>query len=123
MLYKIQNWVEKNDFKFLKTKTVCVHFRTKRKSHNDPCLHLDENQIKVVKEVKFLGVIFDKEISFVLHFKMLKEICTKALDVIKVVANSKWGADKITLLIFITLLSDPSWITVVLYVDRLERRI
>ena len=29
---------------------------------------------------------------------MLKEKCTKALDVIKVVANSKWGADKITLL-------------------------
>ena len=25
---------------------------------------------------------------------MLKEKCTKALDVIKVVANSKWGANK-----------------------------
>ena len=29
---------------------------------------------------------------------MLKEKRTKALDVIKVVAHSKWGADKITLL-------------------------
>ena len=29
---------------------------------------------------------------------MLKEKCTKALDVIKVVANSKWGADIFTLL-------------------------
>ena len=50
---------------------------------------------------------------------MLKEKYTKALDVIKVTSNSKWGADKI----FIALLSDPSWITVVLYMDRLERRI
>ena len=31
---------------------------------------------------------------------MLKEKCTKALDVLKVVANSKWGADKITFLRF-----------------------
>ena len=31
---------------------------------------------------------------------MLKEKCTKALDVIKGVANSKWGADKFTLLHF-----------------------
>ena len=29
------------------------------KCYHDPCLHLDGNQIKVVKEVKFLGVIFD----------------------------------------------------------------
>ena len=29
---------------------------------------------------------------------MLKEKCKKALDVIKVVAHSKWGADNITLI-------------------------
>ena len=29
---------------------------------------------------------------------MLKERCTKALNVIKVIARSIWGADKITLL-------------------------
>ena len=46
-----------------------------------------------MKEVKFLGVI-----SFVPLVKMLKVKCTKALDVIKVVAHSKWGAVKITLL-------------------------
>ena len=97
-LHKIQNWADENGFKFSKTKTACVHFCTKRKPHNDPCLHLDRNQIKVVKEVKFLGVIFDIELSFVSHIKMLKEKCTKALNVIKVVANSKWGADRITLL-------------------------
>ena len=53
---------------------------------------------------------------------MLKEKCTKALNVTKVVGNSKWGAHKITLP-FVALLSDPSWITVVLYMDRLELRI
>ena len=51
--HKIQNWADENGFKFSKTKIACVHFCTKRKPHNDPCLHLDGNQIQVVKEVKF----------------------------------------------------------------------
>ena len=114
------NWADENGFKFSKTKNACVHFCTKRKPHNDPCLHLDGNQIKVVKEVKCLGVIFDNKLSFLPHIKMLKEKCAKALNIIKVVANSKWGADKITLLHLLALLSDPSWITVVFYMDRLE---
>ena len=83
-----------------KIKTACVHFCSKRKSHDDPCLHLDGNRIKVVKEVKFLGVIFGSKLSFVPHIKMLKEKCTKALDDIKVVAHSKWGA-RLHFLIFI----------------------
>ena len=81
-LHKIQNWADENGFKFSETKTACVHFCTKRKPQSDPCLHLDGNEIKVVKEVKFLGVIFDNKLSFDPHIKMLKEICTKALDVI-----------------------------------------
>jgi hypothetical protein len=61
-------------------------------------LELDGSPIKVLKQIKFLGVIFDSKLNFVLHITMLKEKCLKALDVIKVVANTKWGADKNTLL-------------------------
>ena len=98
---RIQNWADKNGFRFSKTKTTCVHFCSKRKLHDDPCLQLDGNQIKfVVKEAKFLGVIFNSKLSFVPHISMLKEKCYKAHDItcIKFVANSKWGADKTTLL-------------------------
>ena len=58
---------------FRKLKLLSSIFCTIRKPHNDPCLHLDGHQIKVVKEVKFLGFIFDNKLSFVLHIKMLKE--------------------------------------------------
>ena len=86
---------------------ACVHVCSKRKSHDDPCLHLDVNKIKVVKEVKFLGVIFDSKLSFVSHIKMLKEKCTKALiGCSYVVAHSKWEADKITFLHLFAHLSD-----------------
>ena len=49
----------------------CVLFCTKRKPNNDTCLHLNRNQINVVKEVKFLDVIFDNKLSFVQHIRML----------------------------------------------------
>ena len=72
-LQKIQNWADENGFKFSKTKTASVYICSKRKSHDDSCLYLDGNKIKVVKEVKFFGVIFDSKLSFVPHIKMLKE--------------------------------------------------
>jgi hypothetical protein len=70
-----------------------VHFCSKWKHHDDPILLLDSTPIKVVKEIKFLGVIFDSKLSFVPHIAILKEKCSKALDIIKVLGNTKWGAD------------------------------
>ena len=97
-LNKIQDWADNNGFKFSKTKTTGVHFCQKRKVHNDPDLKLDGIPIKIVKEFKFLGVIFDSKLSFIPHIKMLRTKCTKALDILKVVANTQWGADKNVLL-------------------------
>ena len=51
-----------------------------------------------MKETKFLGVIFDQKLSFIPHMKALKAKCLKALDIIKVVSNQEWGADKSVLL-------------------------
>jgi hypothetical protein len=86
-LNKLQNWANINGFEFSRTKTACVHFCSKRKHYDDPILHLDGTLIKVVKEIKSLGVIFDSKLSFVPHFAMLKEKCSKALDIIKVVRS------------------------------------
>ena len=51
-----------------------------------------------MRETKFLGVTFDQKLSFIPHLKTLKTKCMKALDIIKVVANQEWGADKTVLL-------------------------
>ena len=69
-LNKIQNWADNNGFKFSKSKTMGIHFCQKRKHHNDPDLKLNGTPIKIVKEFKFLGVIFDSKLSFVPHNQM-----------------------------------------------------
>ena len=97
-LNKIQKWALENGFKFSKTKTQCMHFCQLRRLHNDPVLKLDGVEIPVVDQYKFLGVIFDRKLSFIPHINYLKAKCHKALQLLRVVAHTDWGADKSTLL-------------------------
>jgi len=69
-LNKLQHWVDSNGFKFSSTKTVCVHFCHLHKVYPDPQLLLNET---VVEQTKFLGLIFDKKLSFVPHLEYLRQ--------------------------------------------------
>jgi len=75
-----------------------MHFCRLRKPHLDPSLTLNDTLIPVVEETKFLGLIFDHKLSFISHIKHLKEKCTKALNLLRVIAHTTWGADQQTLL-------------------------
>ena len=97
-LHKIEKWCTENGFKFSQAKTVCVHFHNKRGILYEPNLTLHGKNIKVVRETRFLGVIFDQKLSFLPHLKTLKTKCLKALDIIRVVSNQEWGADKSVLM-------------------------
>ena len=48
----------------------------------------------VVEETKLLGVIFDRELSFIPHLKYVKKKALKALNILKVIGNTEWGADQ-----------------------------
>lgn len=97
-LYNIQSWADENGFKFSTTKTVCMHFCHQRKPHAEPDLKLYGNTIPVVKETKFLGLILDSKLTFIPHIKYLKDKCIKAMNLLRVVAHTDWGADSATLL-------------------------
>jgi hypothetical protein len=91
-------WCNENGFKFSATKTVCIHFCNKRILHPEPTLLLNNQPIPIVSETKFLGVIFDKKLSFIPHLQNLRTKCTKAMNLLKVVSHRDWGGDSKTLL-------------------------
>ena len=97
-LNRTEEWATRNGFKFSKSKTQCVHFCQQRKIHNDPAVYIYGSQIPVVAEAKFLGVIFDRKLSFIPHIKYVKAKCLKALNLLKVLSHTSWGADRTTLL-------------------------
>ena len=95
---RIEDWALHNGFKFSKSKTQCVHFCQLRKAHDDPELYLYGSLIPVVEDFKFLGIIFDRKLSFIPHIKYLKAKCLKALNLLKVLSHTNWGADRTVLL-------------------------
>ena len=92
-LNRLDRWCDENGFMFSPTKTMCVHFCQLQKQHLDPQLYLDGTQILSIGEAKFIGLIFESKLSFILHIISLKGRCTKSLDLIKVLSNTTWGAD------------------------------
>ena len=83
----IEDWADKNGFKLLQSKTVCVHFCRRRGLHPDPYLALHNNPIPVKKETQFLGILLDSKLIFVPHIKGLKKKCVKALNLLRVRAQ------------------------------------
>jgi len=75
-----------------------VHFCRLRKQHADPTVTLNGKHIPVVEETKFLGLVFDRKLTFVPHLRYLRTNCLKALDFLRVVAHTSWGGDQQTLL-------------------------
>ena len=80
-LNKVETWASENGFKFSKTKPQCVHFCQLRGLHPDPVLNIYGSPIPVVEEARFMGLLFDKKLSFIPHIKALKAKCLKAFDV------------------------------------------
>lgn len=56
-----------------------MHFCNQRKMHNDPTLKLEETEIEMSEQHNFLGIIFDKKLTFIPHLKYLKQKCFKTL--------------------------------------------
>ena len=73
----IQKWADENGFQFSQSKTVCMHFSQLRSANADPDpdLKMYDVSIPVVNEFKFLGLIFDKKLTFKQHIRYLKDIC------------------------------------------------
>ena len=49
-----------------------MHFCHLRTLHPDPSLTMNGDPIKVVKKMRFLGLVFDSKLSFLPHIRALK---------------------------------------------------
>ncbi|GBO04048.1 hypothetical protein AVEN_124230-1 [Araneus ventricosus] len=94
----ITQWCNSNGFSISTSKTAGVHFCRKRNLHLDPEIKLYGEIITFVNEIRFLGVIFDKKLTFLPHVKQLREKSEIALNILKVLSTTAWGADRDSML-------------------------
>ncbi|GFU50710.1 probable RNA-directed DNA polymerase from transposon X-element [Trichonephila clavipes] len=95
---RLVQWCDQNGHTISPSKSSCVHFCRKRNLHPDPSIHIGNIQIPVVSEVRFLGVIFDCKLTFLPHVLYLRKRCERSLNILKVLSNTLWGADRVSLL-------------------------
>ena len=82
-----------------KNKTSPFLSQKKKQLHNDPSLKFDGSEIPLVDKYKFLGIIFDKKLTFISHVKYQKTKCNITLQLLRVVAHKEWEDDWKTLLL------------------------
>ncbi|GFW50004.1 putative RNA-directed DNA polymerase from transposon X-element [Trichonephila clavipes] len=97
---QLVKWYDQNGHTISPSKSSCVHFCRKRNQHPDPSIHIGNIQIPVVSEMRFLGVIFDCKLTFLPHVLYLRTKCERerSLNILKVLSNTLWGADRVWLL-------------------------
>ena len=96
---RIIEWSERRGFKFSTTKTVAMHFCKIRGVHPDPDLYMYGQRIACKEETRFLGLIFDNKLTWGPHINDLKIRCLQALNVLRVLSHTSWGADRKHLMI------------------------
>ncbi|GFT73822.1 probable RNA-directed DNA polymerase from transposon X-element [Trichonephila clavipes] len=95
---RLVQWCDQNGHTISPSKSSCVHFCRKRNLHPDPSIHIGHIPIPVVSAVRFLGVIFDCKLTFLPHVLYLRKRCERSLNILKVLSNTLWGADRVSLL-------------------------
>ena len=96
-LDKLHKRTTENGLKFSKENTKCVHFYNQRKLYLDPVLKIDHTEIPIVEHYKYLGISFDRKLSFIPHIKYLRTKCNKTIQLLSAIAHTNWGGSKETL--------------------------
>lgn len=88
---------KKLDFNFQRAKPKLFRFR---KHYNliNPRLLLSNHPIEYVDSYKFLGLTYDKKLSWRKHLLQLKQDCVQRLNTLQAIGHNKWGANKEVLL-------------------------
>ena len=91
---KILKWTMKNGFKISSNKTKCMHFCQIHEMHNQPTLTLNDSEIPITQQYKFLGITLDPKLSFIPHIKQWRIKCNQIIQLLRPTGHTDWSADK-----------------------------
>lgn len=91
---KIQNSCLQNGFRFSTEKPSCVHICHLCSMHPDSEIDHATVAISILDTVNFLGVIYDRKLTFRPHIDTLCRIFEQWFNMLKFLTNTCWGADR-----------------------------
>lgn len=96
-LKNLERFFLQTGLEFSHEKTKAIIFTKKRKTTELDDFIYKNNKISLVNEIVYLGMMFDKKLTWSNHLKNLKQKCQRAMNIVKVLSKQTWGADRKTL--------------------------
>ena len=94
----ISQWALNNGFKFSNTKTVRMTFYKEAKPVLQPKLKINAFKISAIDSTKFLGLHWDKKMTWNVHINQLKAKCMSSLNLMRTLSGLHWSTDQETLM-------------------------
>ena len=86
-LGRVHRWTQQNCFKFSLTKTKAMNFTMLPGLHMQPELRLGNTEIPYADTVKFLGLIWDSNLTLKSHITNVRSECTKLDGMLKTITS------------------------------------
>jgi ribonuclease HI len=96
ILNGIQTWCKKWGMRLSVTKSVTMIFTKKRIYNFNLCI--DGQSLPKVNEFKFLGVIFDKGLTWNKHIDYIIDRTKSRMNILRCLCNTSWGGNRVTML-------------------------
>lgn len=87
------NWGQENGLSFNPTKTTTVLFTRSRRRVREPKLLMDGKPLEYSDDMKYLGVLIQKRLSWTGHAKERSQKAGKLLNMVRSIIGSNWGLD------------------------------
>jgi hypothetical protein len=97
-LDNVQRWADTWGFKLSETKSIAVLFTRSKTPATEVKLSINKQRIAVENQAKFLGIIFDRELSWRPHISQVVDKCKKVVNLMRSLSGETWGASKQSLL-------------------------
>lgn len=93
-----QKWCDTWGFEISTNKTIAILFENGNVKRNNMELTLRGQKIRFEDSAKFLGVTFDRKLTWKQHVNNTVDKCRKRLTLMKSLKGTTWGADRSSLL-------------------------
>ena len=91
-LDKLARWCAKWRIKLNPEKTKVIIFSKSRSAiRAEPALSLYGHLLSYYPHINFLGITFDKKMTFTKHFEEILECCNQKFYRLRILVNKKWG--------------------------------
>ncbi|GBM35748.1 hypothetical protein AVEN_108949-1 [Araneus ventricosus] len=91
IMKNLEEWASSYKLSFSKEKTKYLMFKFRKKITHFPSINLYGSRISHDKELKYLGIRLDRNLSFIPHLNKVQTNICKIYEKTRRIARAKWG--------------------------------